>query len=617
VDPTVDAHHEVARWLSGVNSFVTAINKPASLREVLDLVTATACDLLGFDFCGVLLVQPEQRRLLMQGAHGLSTEYVAQLNDQVPLSLTTDGQTESPSARAFLSARPVVVNDVAADPLMKPWQSLAKQQGYRSIVSVPLLLKGRPFGVLNGYSAKRHGISDSSVDLLSILANQVATAIESIHLRDEQKENIERLAQANASLRRQSDLLEQAHDVHKRLNDLALGAGGIEDICAALVELLDRPVVIDEVLGQQLAPYGSLPAGFPVVDPDSVPDLGGDMCQVTADVDGQPQALTVAPVHIAGELAARIWVKVGLDEISDLDRRALESATVIVALELMRLRATQEVEWRVQGDIADALLRGDPHDFAALVARARALGHDLEIPHRIVLLSVPADAATATQGSTRGDTLLRAMKGTVASFFQISGPAPLVTAQHGRIVALIPLTDHADISLRVEQLHRRISTRHGLPVLAILGPTIARPEDYARALRIACGAALLQERQGFPGGRGFPSGIVRLEDLGIASLLLQVDSPTELADFVSWTLGKLVAYDAAKSSALEDTLREYFRQGCSVSNAASTLFVHANTVKQRLRKIESLLDRDLSDPEDVLNLRAAVLISDIMNPPTP
>lgn len=610
MDPKSEAHLELARWLGGVNAFVTAINKPASLRELLDLVTATACDLLGFDFCGVLLVQPEQRRLLMRGAHGFSTDYVAQLNDQVPLSLATDGQSESPSARAFLSARPVVVNDVLADPLMKPWQSLAKQQGYRSIVSVPLLLKGRPFGVLNGYSAKHHGISESSVDLLSILANQVATAIESIHLRDEQRENIERLAQANESLRRQSQLLEQAHEVHKRLNDLALGAGGLEEICAALEGLLSRPVVIEDVHGRCLAPLDGPPPDFPLLEPDTIRDMSADVTEVSAVAGGRPEVLTVAPVRVTGELAARIWVAARLDELSDLDRRALESATVIVALELMRLRAAQEVEWRVQGDLVDALLQGDPREFPQLVTRARALGHDLEVPHHIILVSLPTESAPSAQGAMSRDAFTRAMKRTVASFLDTSGIQPFITVHDGRVVILIPDEDPDRLRSLMERMHQRIALRHGVSTLAIIGPTSAQPEAYARSLRITRGAALLQE------SHGFSAGIVSLNDLGIASLLLQVDSPDELAGFASRTMGGLIEYDLAKSSALEETLRAYFMNGCNVGDTASVLFVHPNTVKLRLRKIESLLDRDLSDPEDVLNLRAAVLISDIISPPS-
>jgi sugar diacid utilization regulator len=460
--------------------------------------------------------------------------------------------------------------------------------------------------VLNGYSAKRQGISESSVDLLTILANQVATAIESIHLRDEQKENIERLALANESLRRQSQLLEQAHEVHKRLNDVALGPGGVEDICAALTELLNRPVFIEDVHGRCLA---GRPSDFPDLAPDAAKGLIGDLLEAKVPGAALPEFLTVAPVHVSGEIAARIWVRSRLDALSDLDRRALESATIIVALELMRLRAAQEVEWRVQGDLVDALLQGDSRILPQLIGRAQALGHDLEVSHRIVLLSLPPEAAATAQGPVGADALTRAMKRTTASFLESAGPKPLITVHDARIVILIPVDDAADIVTSIEQLHRRIATRHGVSVQATLGPVSDKLEDYARSFRIARGAALLHERH------GFSAGVLRLEDLGIASLLLQVESPGELADFADRTIGGLADHDAAKSSSLEETLRMYFNHGCNVAEAASELFVHPNTVKLRLRKIESLLNRDLSDPEDVLNLRAAVLISDIMNPP--
>lgn len=606
MDHQPEAHHELARWLSGVNAFITAVNRPVSLRELLDLVTATACDLLGYDSCGVLLVQPEQRRLLMEGAHGLSTEYVAQLNDQVPLSLAGDGKSESPSARAFLSARPVVINDVAADPLMKPWQNLAKQQGYRSIVSMPLLLKGRPFGVLNGYSAKRNGISASSVELLHILANQAATAIESIHLRDGLRENISRLGQANDALRQQSRLLEQAHEVHKRLNGVALGAGGLEEISLALQVLLGHDVVIEDVHGRHLAPGDAASPGFPDLSSLQSHDDTAEICEVAAGQETPQSILTMVPVRIAGEIVARVWVNARMHELGELDRRALESANVIFALELMRVRAAQEVEWRVQGDIVNAMLHSHPSEFAFLIPRARTLGHDLEVPHLLMLLTILGDAGPAPRGALGNNALARSITRTVETCLESTGSRPLVAVDDGRIVILAPLAEDVDRTAQLDQLHRRMAGRHGLQTFAVIGTVCSSPADYPRALRIARGATALRERQ------GERAGTLVLGDLGIVSLLLQVDSPDDLEAFAMRTLGALTESDATKDRVLEETLRAYFRYGCNVTSASTALFVHPNTVRMRLRKIEGLLGCLLSDPEDVLNLRAAVLIMDVM-----
>lgn len=607
----LDAHQELTRWLSGVNAFITAVNRPASLHELLDLVTATACELLGYDFCGILLIRPEQRRLMMEGAHGLSIEYVEQLNDAVPLSITADGKSESPSSRAFLSARPVVVNDVICDPLMKPWHTLARQQGYRSIVSVPLLLKGRPFGVLNCYSAQRNGISESSVDLLSILANQAAAAIEAIHLRDEQRANIDSLAQANGSLRRQSQLLEQAHEMHKRLNDVALGAGGLEDVTLALAEILDHSVVIDDVHGRLLAPAASFPEGFPSTSALILDDATDDIGEMTMEDDSGPRSLTVVPIRVADELVARIWVDSPLHELVDLDRRALENATVIVALEILRLRAAQDVEWRVQGDIVDVLIHGHPSEFPSLIARAEALGHDLRVPHRMLLLGFPGEMEPGT--ALAGPGSARAIKHTVASVLHQVAPRPLIAVDEGRVIVLIPASDESgepldtgDVPNYLDPIHRAIARRHGLTTLAIVGPVCSSLNDYARALRMVRGAMILQEN------RGGIAGTVTLTDLGLVSLLLQVEKPGDLDSFSTRALGPLREHDSAKSGVLEETLRAYFHCSCSVVETSTELFVHPNTVKMRLRKIERLLDRDLSDPEDVLNLRAALLIDEVL-----
>ena len=45
---------------------------------------------------------------------------------------------------------------------------------------------------------------------------------------------------------------------------------------------------------------------------------------------------------------------------------------------------------------------------------------------------------------------------------------------------------------------------------------------------------------------------------------------------------------------------------------ASEMLIHPNTVKMRLRKIEKFLGRDLPTTEGLLNLRAAILSSDIL-----
>jgi sugar diacid utilization regulator len=607
VDENTVADHELTRWLNGMQTFMIALNRPATLGQLLNLVTVTACDLLGFDFCGVLLVRPEQRRLMIEGAHGLSSKYVAEINDAISMSIHGDDEAESPSSRAFLTARPVAINDVVNDPLMKPWRTSARQQGYRSLVSVPLLLKGRPIGVLNCYSKDVNGISESSVNLLSLLANQIAAAIEVIHLRDEQRANIDRLIRANTALRQQSHLLEQAEEMHNRLSEVALGAGGLDDICKTLSELINKDINLVDSHGRSIASSDDETSDFQDLSVLEFIAKTTTTKEMTATTLPSGSVLTLIPIIVGHEMIARILVLSKLDDITGLDQRVLRNTTVIIALELLRIRAAQDVEQRVQGEIINALLEGHPSEFPSLLQRAESTGSDLKIPHRLVLISF--HGKPTTENPVADPMFARSIKQTVTSALDHLAPRPLIAIHDSGMVLLIPITDKqfdSHTTKLVEGIQNVLIRHHRLTTLAIIGPLCSLSQDFARALRMTRGAALLHEQH------GNTTGTIIMGELGLVNLLLQIDQTDDLESFAKMDLGVIRAHDIAKSASLESTLRTYLSSGCNIKVVASELFVHPNTVKMRLRKIENLLGRDLSNIEDLLNLRAAILIADVL-----
>lgn len=58
------------------------------------------------------------------------------------------------------------------------------------------------------------------------------------------------------------------------------------------------------------------------------------------------------------------------------------------------------------------------------------------------------------------------------------------------------------------------------------------------------------------------------------------------------------------------TLRTHLRTGASPARTAAALHVHQNTVRHRLSRVESLLDRDLRDVEDLVDLQVALSVLD-------
>ena len=67
----------------------------------------------------------------------------------------------------------------------------------------------------------------------------------------------------------------------------------------------------------------------------------------------------------------------------------------------------------------------------------------------------------------------------------------------------------------------------------------------------------------------------------------------------------LVEYDQRRRSSLVATLAEYLSSRCSVSTSARALYIHPNTLRQRLARIEKVSGLDLSS-EDLLSLELAI-----------
>jgi hypothetical protein len=83
-------------------------------------------------------------------------------------------------------------------------------------------------------------------------------------------------------------------------------------------------------------------------------------------------------------------------------------------------------------------------------------------------------------------------------------------------------------------------------------------------------------------------------------------TPEVMARIVSSTLGRLDTESAAGREVLLDTLEAWRDCGGSTERAAKQLFVHPNTVRQRLRRIAALTGCTLTAPRDVAQLCLAL-----------
>ena len=116
--------------------------------------------------------------------------------------------------------------------------------------------------------------------------------------------------------------------------------------------------------------------------------------------------------------------------------------------------------------------------------------------------------------------------------------------------------------------------------------------------------------QSFTLGRSIfgPNSITHFDSIGIYRILLHGANHEELNDFVTCQLGVIAAYDSDHNTDLLTTLEVYLREGCNAKATADKLFLHVNTVKYRLARIQNLAGIDLQEPETRFNLVLALKI---------
>lgn len=88
--------------------------------------------------------------------------------------------------------------------------------------------------------------------------------------------------------------------------------------------------------------------------------------------------------------------------------------------------------------------------------------------------------------------------------------------------------------------------------------------------------------------------------------VLMIGSPQVAAVLIEQTIGPLLAQPEAQRDTLMETLEALLRHDGSPTHAAVDLFCHRNTVIYRLKQIETLTGRRLSDPRDKMLLALAL-----------
>jgi len=110
------------------------------------------------------------------------------------------------------------------------------------------------------------------------------------------------------------------------------------------------------------------------------------------------------------------------------------------------------------------------------------------------------------------------------------------------------------------------------------------------------------------GGQRAAISVVTSDEVASHELLLASVPGSVLRSFRERLLGPLLAYDEQHRAELLSTLREFLDCSGSWNACAAKMYVHVNTVRYRIRRIEELTGRDLSSLDDRVDFFLALRI---------
>jgi K+-sensing histidine kinase KdpD len=183
VTPPADTERKL-RELSFLHEVAQLASSARDWDEMLRIVIERTTDAMGVEVSSLYLLERREGLLRLVATNGLNRKYIGKATLRVGEGIT--GWVAN--ARVPASAR-----QVRSDPRFK-WIPGVDEERFTSMLSVPLLIHGELFGVVNVQSVAERDFDKSQIEFLQTIANQVAGIIEKGRLQREAERKLREMS---------------------------------------------------------------------------------------------------------------------------------------------------------------------------------------------------------------------------------------------------------------------------------------------------------------------------------------------------------------------------------------------------------------------------------------
>lgn len=170
---------EAEQYQTAFYEIAKKVNSSLAPQGVLDAIVESVARATGAKGCSLMLLTPDRSQLVHSVDYGLSEWYV------------TKGPIIADSILSeALQGKPVAVLHAAEDPRIQ-YPEHARKEGIASMLTLPLMLRDEPMGVLRIYTSEPQEFTPQYVEFVSTAADLGAIALEKAQLHESLGEKYE------------------------------------------------------------------------------------------------------------------------------------------------------------------------------------------------------------------------------------------------------------------------------------------------------------------------------------------------------------------------------------------------------------------------------------------
>jgi hypothetical protein len=592
----------VSRKLEALTAVGRVLVSTSDYQKVLATLIASVSQQVNAESAAFFLHDPVENELVIQRpAFGVSDVLFDEASEQLRFPLSIPTRTRN----VLLAREPFIDNDVhwGVGPIR-----LAELVGCRKMIVCPLVVEDRAIGVYTVMNKHDAEFTDEDLDLLMALAPYMAVTIESAAMYRElreQRRQLERAIQVHDELSRGAFDAPDVAPLAERLSRLVFRRVAVLDSeCRLLARsssssALDWSATVRERVCDQLSAQG-LEAGLPSTH---------IRLRASSEIEvGFVGARVVAGERTEGYILVEEDPSTPMDLI---DVKALEHAATVFAFQLLRQRTAYEVERRLKGDLFEALFRlSDQQEAEHIIGR---LGYQTTGPWRVARILCLSDARPRGVGHDPNLGLESRVHAALTGAWQRAHPRiPIAPWKSGFLSLVAPsdadyFDDHERNLSLVETLAAAVSAvAPDLRVFFSLGTLVRQARELVQSLERAEEALSIAQELGLA-DRPVYADELRVHEVLLSSMRNSA-GPKEL---VKALIQPIADYDRTHSTDLLGTLRTFVGLNHAHGATADKLFLHTNTLRQRLRRIELLVNVNLTNSDERFGLELALKLYDL------